>query len=156
MDKPFHITIFDNFHRGDFDACWSGGGYSTAEEAIATVKAEVDRELKVFWPEIVLGGRRKRTVEKVVDYYRSFAEQPVAFDQNGKKIFDTDPYVRARAAKMVAEARSRDSLLRRWFGPILRRLRPSLSIGALGEIRTPDPQIRSLMLYPAELRARHR
>src|SRR5215813_11894394 len=29
-------------------------------------------------------------------------------------------------------------------------------IGALGEIRTPDPQIRSLMLYPAELRARAR
>jgi hypothetical protein len=28
--------------------------------------------------------------------------------------------------------------------------------GALGEIRTPDPQIRSLMLYPAELRARKR
>jgi hypothetical protein len=28
------------------------------------------------------------------------------------------------------------------------------STGALGEIRTPDPQIRSLMLYPAELRAR--
>ena len=28
-----------------------------------------------------------------------------------------------------------------------------LSIGALGEIRTPDPQIRSLVLYPAELRA---
>jgi hypothetical protein len=28
--------------------------------------------------------------------------------------------------------------------------------GALGEIRTPDPQIRSLMLYPAELRARSR
>ena len=27
-------------------------------------------------------------------------------------------------------------------------------IGALGEIRTPDPQIRSLVLYPAELRAR--
>src|SRR5580704_1488328 len=26
--------------------------------------------------------------------------------------------------------------------------------GALGGIRTPDPQIRSLMLYPAELRAR--
>src|SRR5436309_9804070 len=26
-------------------------------------------------------------------------------------------------------------------------------IGAPGEIRTPDPQIRSLMLYPAELRA---
>jgi hypothetical protein len=28
-----------------------------------------------------------------------------------------------------------------------------LSVGALGEIRTPDPQIRSLVLYPAELRA---
>src|SRR5262249_31448148 len=28
--------------------------------------------------------------------------------------------------------------------------------GALGAIRTPDPQIRSLMLYPAELRARRR
>jgi hypothetical protein len=29
-----------------------------------------------------------------------------------------------------------------------------LKNGALGAIRTPDPQIRSLMLYPAELRAR--
>ena len=28
--------------------------------------------------------------------------------------------------------------------------------GALGEIRTPDPQIRSLVLYPAELRAHRR
>jgi hypothetical protein len=28
------------------------------------------------------------------------------------------------------------------------------SYGALGEIRTPDPRIRSPMLYPAELRAR--
>ena len=28
------------------------------------------------------------------------------------------------------------------------------SYGAPGEIRTPDPQIRSLVLYPAELRAR--
>ena len=28
--------------------------------------------------------------------------------------------------------------------------------GALGKIRTPDPQIRSLVLYPAELRARCR
>ena len=27
--------------------------------------------------------------------------------------------------------------------------------GAPGEIRTPDPQVRSLMLYPAELRAQH-
>ena len=28
------------------------------------------------------------------------------------------------------------------------------TIGAPEEIRTPDPQIRSLVLYPAELRAR--
>src|SRR5262249_2088014 len=28
-------------------------------------------------------------------------------------------------------------------------------MSALGGIRTPDPQIRSLVLYPAELRARH-
>jgi hypothetical protein len=30
----------------------------------------------------------------------------------------------------------------------------SLKNGAPEEIRTPDPQIRSLVLYPAELRAR--
>jgi hypothetical protein len=29
-----------------------------------------------------------------------------------------------------------------------------MKIGALGRIRTSDPQIRSLVLYPAELRAR--
>jgi hypothetical protein len=28
-----------------------------------------------------------------------------------------------------------------------------MPLGALGGIRTPDPQIRSLVLYPAELRA---
>ena len=32
----------------------------------------------------------------------------------------------------------------------------SLSIGAPGRIRTSDPQVRSLVLYPAELRARNR
>ena len=36
------------------------------------------------------------------------------------------------------------------LGPILRKG----FNGAPGEIRTPDPQIRSLVLYPAELRAR--
>ena len=34
-----------------------------------------------------------------------------------------------------------------------KRRQVGIVIGALGEIRTPDPQIRSLMLYPAELRA---
>jgi hypothetical protein len=32
----------------------------------------------------------------------------------------------------------------------------ALFAGAPEEIRTPDPQIRSLVLYPAELRARFR
>ena len=32
--------------------------------------------------------------------------------------------------------------------------RPRSSIGAPGEIRTPGPQVRSLVLYPTELRAR--
>ena len=34
--------------------------------------------------------------------------------------------------------------------------RPFAQYGAPGEIRTPDPQVRSLVLYPAELRARSR
>src|SRR6266516_6062912 len=38
---------------------------------------------------------------------------------------------------------------RRW-----RALLGEGGLGALGEIRTPDPRIRSPMLYPAELRAR--
>jgi hypothetical protein len=39
------------------------------------------------------------------------------------------------------------------YNPLHMRPERTLEIGALGEIRTPDPQIRSLMLYPAELRA---
>ena len=41
------------------------------------------------------------------------------------------------------------------FGPISPWIKINLNvyeIGALGKIRTPDPQIRSLVLYPAELR----
>jgi hypothetical protein len=37
---------------------------------------------------------------------------------------------------------------------ILHDIKNSPSAGAPEEIRTPDPQIRSLVLYPAELRAR--
>ena len=37
--------------------------------------------------------------------------------------------------------------------PQIRMLLSELSDGAPEEIRTPDPQIRSLVLYPAELRA---
>jgi hypothetical protein len=33
---------------------------------------------------------------------------------------------------------------------------PAFLFGAPGEIRTPDPQVRSLVLYPAELRAQKR
>jgi hypothetical protein len=35
------------------------------------------------------------------------------------------------------------------------RIRREIRVSAPGEIRTPDPQVRSLMLYPTELRARH-
>ena len=58
---------------------------------------------------------------------------------------------------------------RRWPAPTAHYVRPAVRpkgvyakssikvsldyIGAPGEIRTPDPQIRSLVLYPAELRA---
>jgi hypothetical protein len=34
-----------------------------------------------------------------------------------------------------------------------RALRTEERLGAPGETRTPDPQVRSLMLYPTELRA---
>ena len=50
---------------------------------------------------------------------------------------------RLRPARLPCAYRSRNRILGY-----------KLSIGALGEIRTPDPQIRSLVLYPAELRAR--
>ena len=44
----------------------------------------------------------------------------------------------------------------RWRSVFLNARRLLRKTGALGEIRTPGPQIRSLMLYPAELRARNR
>ena len=40
-----------------------------------------------------------------------------------------------------------------WRRSRLLKVRYPAFIGALGGIRTPDPQIRSLVLYPAELRA---
>ena len=33
-------------------------------------------------------------------------------------------------------------------------MKPKIKVGAPGGIRTPNPQIRSLVLYPIELRAR--
>src|SRR5262249_59041953 len=39
------------------------------------------------------------------------------------------------------------------MSPVVDKAQRSGFIGALGGIRTPDPQIRSLVLYPAELRA---
>ena len=35
-------------------------------------------------------------------------------------------------------------------------MNPFIKIGAPGGIRTPDPQVRSLVLYPAELRAQRK
>jgi hypothetical protein len=49
MDEAYHITVFDNFHRGDWpDETWVVGTYSTAEAAIEVVKQMVDQE---FAPE---------------------------------------------------------------------------------------------------------
>ena len=39
---------------------------------------------------------------------------------------------------------------------ILSIITAKFNIGAREEIRTPDPLVRSQVLYPAELRARHR
>jgi hypothetical protein len=55
---------------------------------------------------------------------------------------------------LIAEQIRHDRGLLRSESKISERLRKARFSGALGEIRTPDPQIRSLMLYPAELRAR--
>lgn len=105
MDKVYHITIFDNFHRGDWpDECWEMGRYSTAEEAIALVKEMVDQELKHFWSEICRADRGRATLDDLISHYNSFAEAPVAFDSLGTQIFDTTAYMKSRAAEMITQA----------------------------------------------------
>lgn len=104
MGEAYHITVFDNFHRGDQDACWVSGTYSTAEEAIAAVKRRVDQELEHFWSELCRQNAGPATLDELVSQYDSFAETPVAFDSDGRMIFDTAAYMKSRSAEMIAEA----------------------------------------------------
>jgi len=101
MPKNYHITVFDNFHHGE---CWLGAGFPTAEEAIAYVKETVDRDLKRFWSELRDRKRRTQpTLDELISQYRTFAETPVAFDDKGKKIFDTIAYMKARAVEIIGD-----------------------------------------------------
>ncbi len=45
------------------------------------------------------------TLDDLIDRYNCFAETPVAFNSDGKSIFDTTAYMKSRAAEMIAEAR---------------------------------------------------
>jgi hypothetical protein len=104
MSGAYHITVFDNFHRGDPDACWVAGTYATAEEAIAGVKRRVDQELEHFWSELCRQNEDHPTLDELMSQYDFFAETPVAFDSDGKMIFDTAAYMKSRATEMIVAA----------------------------------------------------
>ncbi|HLH87267.1 MAG TPA: hypothetical protein VKX28_02310 [Xanthobacteraceae bacterium] len=104
MADAYHITVFDNFHRGDLDACWMSGTYSTADAAIASVKSTVDRQLRHFWSEACGRDGGRPTLDDLISRYNSFAETPVAFNSDGVSIFDTTAYMESRAAEMISEA----------------------------------------------------
>jgi hypothetical protein len=61
-----------------------------------------------------------------------------------------DGFLHARAKKKAAD----DFIDGLWFSLLRSSLLRNKISGAPGEIRTPDHQVRSLVLYPAELRAR--
>jgi hypothetical protein len=104
MDEAYHVTVFDNFRRGDPDECWVIFTCSTAEAAIAVVKRRVDQELKYFWSEICRQDGGHSTLDQLISQYDTFAETPVAFNRQGEQIFDTTVHVKSRAAEIVAEA----------------------------------------------------
>jgi hypothetical protein len=106
MSKPFHVTVFDNFHRGD-PAPRVIGTCATIEETIALVKRRVDRELEHFWSEICVQDGGRSTLDRLVSQYNTFAEVPVAFDEQGTQVFDTAVYMKSRAAEIVAAAETR-------------------------------------------------
>src|SRR5918992_2919537 len=61
----------------------------------------------------------------------------------------------AQGRSGTPNAAPREALTARAAGPNVRRMAKLLEkSGAPGETRTPNPQIRSLVLYPIELRAR--
>ena len=65
----------------------------------------------------------------------------------------TSPFLRAFLASLSASFMKRVCLSDSFFFPLITNSLISVLFGAPGGSRTPDPQIRSLMLYPAELRA---
>jgi hypothetical protein len=106
MDDAYHVTAFDNFHRGDPDESWVVGTFATAEAAIALVKQRVDQELQHFWSEIRDQDGSDSPLDRLISQYDSFAEIPIAFDRQGEQIFDTTAYMKSRAAEIVAEAKA--------------------------------------------------
>ena len=60
-----------------------------------------------------------------------------------------------RAKKTVGVQQVRVHDLKHTFGRRLRAARVLVKYGAPGEIRTPDPLVRSQILYPTELRAQY-
>ena len=65
-------------------------------------------------------------------------------------------FARAERPQAMPAGRARIFLSRSFQPPGAKNKSPlarALIFGAPGEIRTPDPQVRSLILYPAELRA---
>ena len=84
-----------------------GGVFLTAEEAIASVKKTVDRDLKRFWSELWSSKIRPQpTLDDLISRYKTLAETPVAFDDKGEKIFDTIAYMKARAVEIIGDAPS--------------------------------------------------
>jgi hypothetical protein len=129
IPRNYHITVFDNFHHGE---CWLGGNCSTAEEAIAYVRETVDRDLKRFWSELWKDRSKIRaqpTLDDLISYYKTFAETPGAFDDKGRKIFDTIAYMKERAVEIIGDTPSdpAESMIRksvkRFFGKIMRNQR---------------------------------
>jgi hypothetical protein len=104
MDQPFHITVFDSFHRHEPEEAWVSGTFATAEETIAAVKRKIDNELAYLWSEVCHQDKGISTLDRLISHYNSFAEVPVAFDRDGKMIFDSTAYMESRAAEMIDEA----------------------------------------------------
>jgi hypothetical protein len=104
MDHPYHITVFDNFHRHEPEEAWVGGTFATAEEAIAAVKRSIDDELAYLWSEVCHQDKGISTLDRLVSQYNSFAEMPVAFSRDGDMIFDSTAYTISRATEMIDEA----------------------------------------------------
>ena len=107
MDLPYHITVFDNFHRHEPDEARVSGAYATAEAAIAAVKRKIDDELEYLWSEVCHQDKGIATLDRLISHYNSFAEMPVAFGADSKMIFDSTAYMIAKAAEVITKRPAR-------------------------------------------------